>query len=64
MIFRTNSRPSKKDSWHRWFAWYPVLDCGDIYWLETVVRKRTYHSGGGMPGGGWTEWSYDEIKKK
>lgn len=34
--------------WHRWFAWYPVRIGSEIYWLETVERRRDWHYDGGF----------------
>lgn len=34
----------RKESWHDWFAWYPVrLAEHDCRWLETVERKGTLY---------------------
>lgn len=33
-----------KESWHDWFAWYPVrLGDHNCRWLETVERKGTFY---------------------
>lgn len=29
----------KKESWHVWFAWYPVTVNHKKVWLENVLRK-------------------------
>lgn len=33
--------------WHPWFAWYPVLTCGEkqYVWMETVERRIQYGFG-------------------
>jgi hypothetical protein len=42
----------RKSLWHEWYAWFPVRvgvtkDGHGIYaWLETVMRKGTYHCWG------------------
>lgn len=36
-------RDTKKESWHVWFAWFPV-DCGiHTVWLERVARRYDYY---------------------
>lgn len=35
------------NTWHHWFAWFPVFidgEDGELYfvWLEDVVRRRVY----------------------
>lgn len=33
------------ESWHKWFAWYPVrISTLERAWLETVERKGTWFS--------------------
>lgn len=34
---------SRKERWHRWFAWYPIrLGDDDCRWLEVVERRFDY----------------------
>jgi hypothetical protein len=33
-------RPKDRTSWHRWFAWHPVIIDNVTVWLEVVERKR------------------------
>lgn len=36
-------RRSKKEKWHKWWAWYPVrIDHYTLVWLETIERKQDY----------------------
>lgn len=38
-MFKFNQEKNK--TWHKWFAWYPVLNYekGDSMWLKFVERK-------------------------
>lgn len=34
----------KKQSWHKYFAWYPVrTNIDSLVWLETVERRLIYN---------------------
>jgi hypothetical protein len=56
MRFSFESFEDKKKrlgTWHKFFAWYPVtVEDGDVRWLETVWRMKTYFAG--YAGDGWT----------
>jgi hypothetical protein len=56
---RWASRLQLADDWRPWFAWYPVtLPRGVTVWLETVMRRGTYH----FDGLGYTrEWHYSDA---
>lgn len=42
----TADRQHRERSWHRWFAWYPVvLQDGRTAWLQTVERIFIYDEG-------------------
>ncbi len=55
------------ESWHRWFAWYPIrIGSRDCRWLEVVDRKGTLNSS--YDGCYWT-WEHrviepDEVSAK
>ena len=56
------TKNEKLQSWHKWFAWYPVrISKNDCRWLETVYRKGTmvYYI---QKGKIW-EWSYISKEK-
>ena len=36
-------RPSHIFTWHRWFAWYPVVVDDQWTWLETVEQRWDYN---------------------
>jgi hypothetical protein len=42
----TITRRQQLESWHPWYAWYPVrLDDGRLAWFEWVLRKQCYEWG-------------------
>lgn len=49
-----------RETWHRWFAWYPIeIEKGDCRWGEVVERKAKYIHG--WFGGIWL-WDYREAR--
>lgn len=48
-----------KETWHDWFAWWPVRTLGNTcVWLEWCRRKGKYYS---YPGDWRWEWEYDVL---
>ena len=37
------TRKNRKEVWHRWFAWYPVMLDKEKVWLKTVMRIGELH---------------------
>jgi hypothetical protein len=33
---------TRLEKWHNWFAWYPVFESGDCYWLEVIERRYVF----------------------
>lgn len=57
-------RVSRLETWHRWFAWYPVrLENGDLVWFETVWRRGIYNPGGVMFDDSPWVWLYSDEKE-
>jgi len=46
MRWTATRKPSRKTTWHDWFAWHPVTIDGERVWLESVERRLEYHYGG------------------
>lgn len=36
--YKSNEYPKEKP-WHWWFAWYPVKNCGQKFWLCWIPRR-------------------------
>jgi hypothetical protein len=43
MKFNCKKSQDRRQTWHTWFAWYPVkIAENDCRWLEKVERRGTY----------------------
>ena len=44
MKLNCDNGTERKEKWHKWFAWYPVLvGKSDCRWLEHVEKKSTFY---------------------
>jgi len=64
----SNGKSADPMEWHRWFAWYPVNDHGEMIWMEWVERKRVHQLPLALGGGvkmfsirGWWEYREDGV---
>jgi hypothetical protein len=62
MRFYKRNKQKEKETWHLWFAWYPVQVAttndgdGEFVFFETVMRCLKFH--GGALGYCWWEKKY------